>query len=56
MKGFCPECEELVDISPTAEKKHIGWSAEWWRVDMHKQPDPEDGSAPAVCEGSGRLV
>ena len=55
-KGFCPYCDTLQGISPTGDKKHVGWSAEWWRVDMHRKPDDRPDVVGEVCEGSGRLL
>lgn len=51
MKARCPECDALVGITPTGEKKREGWSAEHWRVDMHKHPTEQ-----RVCDGSGKKV
>ncbi len=51
MRGACPYCFELVGITPTGEPKKQGWSAQWWRVDMHRSP-----SEPKICPGSGVKV
>ena len=51
MRAWCPECDELLEITPTGEKRHEGYSSEWQRIVMHKHP-----TKPEICKGSGRKV
>lgn len=53
VRCVCPDCDELVEITPTGKKKHEGFSAEWWRVVLHKD---KRALAPPdeLCPGSGR--
>lgn len=44
MKGYCPECDELVGIAPTEQPVGRTGTARRWRVDMHpdkREPDLE---------------
>lgn len=56
-RGICPECDELVAISPTGEEirpRDSGsfWKvSRWWLVSAHKKP-----GADAVCDGSGKRI
>lgn len=50
-KGRCPNCDELVGLSPTGEKQHPERSSEWWRIDLHRHPTKQE-----ICEGSGKRV
>lgn len=56
MLGWCPNCEQLVGISPTREKQSENYSSEWQRVDMHAAPDPDNPGQKRVCPGSGRKI
>lgn len=58
--AVCPECESLVRITPTGEKKHRDFSAEWWQIADHsdERATVKHGvfSVEKRCDGSGRRV
>lgn len=54
--AWCPKCDQLVGISPTGEKKHDGFSAEWQRLDLHAEPDPDQPDQKRICAASGKKI
>lgn len=49
MKARCPECDELVTITPTGKRRAERGTDEWWRVLEHWREG-------LPCKGSGRLL
>ncbi len=67
MRGYCPQCEALVEITPTDiafeyrtepnfERIPVG-SARWNQLVVHadKREEPVDGTYP-ICKGSSKLI
>ena len=60
----CPECDELVSITPTGQRQHPErGTSTWWRVADHPSAVElkvmSDGSIVEIqvrCPGSGRKV
>lgn len=53
VKHLCPDCEQLIEISPTGLKQvpDSNWSAQWWVLHHHKHPTRAE-----LCDGSGKRV
>lgn len=63
VRGRCPDCDVLVEITPTNRPKMPGFSSSWWRVEDHGHPEFDDDPLSyrsrivfVRCEGSGKLV
>lgn len=57
----CPDCDQLVGITPTNRPKMPNFSASWWRFAEHERPPsvsyPERWDVVFErCDGSGKLV
>ncbi len=58
-RGRCPDCDELVHITPTDKQKRPHYSATWWRVADHEITIHNHHTTIVVverCSGSGKLV
>jgi hypothetical protein len=51
VRGTCPDCDALVEITPTGEPIGRAGTACYWRVVLHRRPD-----APELCDGSGKKI
>ncbi len=49
VRGRCPECEALVEITPTGKPIGDQGTSRWWRLVMH-------AFNGKVCDGSGKTV
>lgn len=55
VRGICPDCGALVEITPTGETIAMNWTAKYWRVVMHVAP--KDGPCRGmICDGSGKKI
>jgi len=54
VKAICPDCEQLVGISP--DGKDPATTNKRQRLDVHPDKDPELAAAGLCCPGSGKDV
>lgn len=49
-RGYCPDCNELKEITP-GEQIRPGFSARYWVIVVHKDP-----WKARLCDGSGKKI